>query len=107
MNQTKNIIDFFERIIKDDRLLPSHISMYVSLFQLWSVNSFRNPFRINREDVMKVSKIKSLATYHKCIRELHQSGFIVYSPSYNAYRGSLIEMTDFDSEVLFENIVVR
>jgi hypothetical protein len=107
MNQTKNIIDFFERIIKDDRLLPSHISMYVSLFQLWSFNSFRNPFRINREDVMKVSKIKSLATYHKCIRELHQAGFIIYSPSYNAYRGSLIEMTDFDSEAIVESTLVQ
>lgn len=107
MNQTKNIIDFFERIIKDDRLLPSHISMYVSLFQLWSFNSFRNPFRINREDVMKVSKIKSLATYHKCIRELHLAGFIIYSPSYNSYRGSLIEMTDFDSEVIFESTLFQ
>lgn len=102
MQQTKNIIDFFEHVIKDDRLLPSHISMYVSLFQLWSFNSFRNPFRINREDVMKVSKIKSLATYHKCIRELHQAGFIIYSPSYNSYRGSLIEMTDFELTTIFE-----
>ena len=107
MNQTKNIIDFFEHIIKDDRLLPSHISMYISLFQLWSFNSFRNPFRISREDVMKVSKIKSLATYHKCIRELHQAGFIIYSPSYNSYRGSLIEMTDFDSEAIFDSALVQ
>lgn len=107
MNQTKNIIDFFEHLIKDDRLLPSHISMYVSLFQLWSFNSFRNPFRINREDVMKVSKIKSLATYHKCIRELHQAGFIIYSPSYNAHRGSLIEITDFDSEAIFDSTLIQ
>lgn len=103
MKQTKNIISFFERVIEDDRLYPSHISMYVSLFQFWSLNRFQNPFRICREDIMKLSKIKSIATYHKCIRELYSAGFIIYSPSYNAYRGSLIEIIDFDSEKVCEN----
>ena len=98
MKQTKNIISLFERVIEDDRLYPSHISMYLSLFQFWSLNRFQNPFRICREEVMNLSKIKSLATYHKCIRELHCAGFIIYSPSYNPYRGSLIEIIDFESE---------
>lgn len=98
MKQSKNIISFFERVIEDDRLYPSHISMYVSLFQFWSMNRFQNPFRICREEVMKLSKIKSLATYHKCIRELHCAGFIIYSPSYNSYKGSLIEIIDFENE---------
>lgn len=98
MKQTKNISSFFERVIEDDRLYPSHISMYVSLFQFWTMNRFQNPFRICREEVMNLSKIKSLATYHKCIRELHCAGFIIYSPSYNPYRGSSIEIIDFESE---------
>lgn len=94
MDHNKNMMGFFECLIKDDRLLPSHISMYVSLFQFWSLNHFQNPFRICREIVMESSKIRSLATYHKCIRELHQAGFIIYSPSYNSFKGSLIEMMD-------------
>ncbi len=98
MTQTKNFSSFFERVIEDDRLYPSHISMYVSLLQFWSMNRFQNPFRICREEVMNLSKIKSLATYHKCIRELHGAGFIIYSPSYNPYKGSLIEIIDFESE---------
>ncbi|QBO59598.1 hypothetical protein NBC122_02797 [Chryseobacterium salivictor] len=103
MKQTKNIISFFERVIEDDRLYPSHISMYVSLFQFWSLNRFQNPFRICRKEVMNLSKIKSLATYHKCIRELHCAGFIIYSPNYNSYIGSLIEIIDFESEVKDKN----
>ena len=98
MKQSKNIISFFERVIEDDRLNPSHISMYVSLFQLWSLNQFRNPFRICREEVMNLGKIKSIATYHKCIRELYEAGFINYSPSYDSYKGSTIEIIDFDSD---------
>ncbi|QOW09909.1 hypothetical protein Q73A0000_05810 [Kaistella flava (ex Peng et al. 2021)] len=98
MKQSKNIISFFERVIEDDRLNPSHISMYVSLFQLWSLNRFQNPFRICREEVMKLGKIKSIATYHKCIRELYEAEFIIYLPSYDSYKGSLIEIIDFESE---------
>lgn len=103
MKQTKNIISFFERVFEDDRLYPSHISLYVSLFQFWSMNRFQNPFRICREEVMNLSKIKSLATYHKCIRELHYAGFIIYSPNYNPYKGSLIEIIDFKNEKIDEN----
>lgn len=103
MKQTKNIISFFERVTEDNRLYPSHISMYVSLFQFWSSNRFQNPFRISREDIMKLSKIRSIATYHKCIRELYHAGFILYSPSYNSYKGSLIEIIDFDSVKVYEN----
>ncbi|MFT3920019.1 hypothetical protein [Cloacibacterium sp.] len=88
--------------MKSDQFLPSHISMYVSLFQLWSVNGFINPFRICREDIMKLSKIKSFATYHKCIRELQDAGFINYLPNYNSYIGSLIEIKDLDIPRIFQ-----
>ena len=98
MKQTKEISSFFERITVDNQLYPSHISIFVSLFQSWSVNSFQNPFRICRENVMKSSKIKSFATYHKCIKDLHNAGYIIYSPNYNSYKGSLIEIIDFETE---------
>ena len=97
MKQSKNIVRFFERVVEDDRLYPSHISMYVALFQLWSSNHFQNSFRISREEVMKLSKIKSIATYHKCIKELCDAGFIIYLPSYDSYKGSLIEIINLES----------
>lgn len=97
MKQSKNIIRFFGPVIQDGRMNPSHISLYVSLFQLWSISRFQNPFRICRQGVMKLSKIKSFATYHKCINEIHNAGFINYSPSYNPYEGSSIEIIDFES----------
>jgi len=103
MKQSINIISFFERVVEDDRLYPSHISIYVSLFQLWSSNHFQNSFRICREEVMKLSKIKSIATYHKCIRELCEAGFIIYLPSYDSYKGSLIEIIDFESRNIEKN----
>ena len=103
MKRSNNIIRFFERVVEDDRLYPSHISMYVALFQLWSSNHFQNSFRISREEVMKLSKLKSIATYHKCIKELCDAGFIIYLPSYDSYKGSLIEIIDLESKNVEKN----
>jgi hypothetical protein len=102
MNYTTNINSFFDCVIQDNCLLPSHISMYVSLFQLWRINEFRTPFRICRKELMKLSKIKSFATYHKCIRELHHAGYINYCPNYNSYKGSLIEIRDLGNNKVLE-----
>lgn len=98
MRENNKIIDFFGSVIKDQRMTPAHLSLYVALFQLWSINEYVNPFLICRKDVMQLSKIKSFATYHKCITEMHEAGFIVYSPSYNSYVGSSIEIVDFEIE---------
>ncbi|THV57545.1 hypothetical protein [Chryseobacterium candidae] len=96
MSQTKDIINFFAHVIKDNRLHPSHISIYVALFQCWSMNRFQSPFRVYRGEVMRLGKVKSLGTYHKCIKELHLAGFIMYSPSYDPYIGSLVDIVDFE-----------
>ncbi|WP_241277905.1 MULTISPECIES: hypothetical protein [Chryseobacterium] len=56
---------------------------------------------------MKLGKIKSFATYHKCIRDLHNAGFIIYSPSYNSYKGSLVEIVDFENEDIDKNTIVQ
>ena len=107
MNQANKIIDFFGNVIKDDRMVPSHISLYVSLFQLWSRHQYQTPFRVSRKEVMKLAKIRSFATYHKCIKELHSAGFIIYSPCYHPYEGSLVEIIDFESEDFEKNKIVE
>ncbi|PZR01315.1 MAG: hypothetical protein DI539_28590 [Flavobacterium psychrophilum] len=94
MKQSKNIIRLFENVVWDETMLPSHISMYVSLLQLWSTNQFLKSFRIHRDEVMKLSRIRSLATYHRCIRQLDTAGLIDYAPSYDPYKGSLVEIIE-------------
>jgi len=98
VNYIKLLAGFFEKVSEDDRLNPSHVSMYVSLFQMWNANRFVSPISISRSLVMKVCKISSNATYHKCIKELHQVGYLTYSPSYNPYKGSLVFLFDFYPE---------
>lgn len=90
MNHTKHLTSFFDRIIHDHDLNPTHISLYIALFQAWNVNRFQNPISISRDELMRISKIYSKATYHKCIRELNNKDYIRYEPSFNPYKGSLV-----------------
>lgn len=95
MNYIKHLSGFFDKVSQDHRLNPTHISLYVSLFQFWNACRFHNPISISRNEVMKVSKICSKATYHKCIRELNDYGYLSYQPSYNPFKGSLVYLFDF------------
>ncbi|WES98307.1 hypothetical protein P2W68_01540 [Chryseobacterium arthrosphaerae] len=97
MGKSNSIIGYFARFVQDSQMYPTHISLYVALFQLWGRNRFQTPFSICRKDAMELSSIKSFATYHKCIKEIHNAGFIIYSPNYNSYKGSLIEIIDFET----------
>lgn len=85
----------FEHISKDSRLNPTHISLYFALFYLWNTNYFRDKFYINRDDVMKLSKIGSRTTYHRCIKELNHWSYFEYLPSHNSFHGSKIRMFNF------------
>lgn len=90
MNYIKHLAGFFERVATDDRLNPTHISMYVSLFQFWNASHFQNPISISRSELMKISKICAKATYHKCMRELNDWQYLKYKPSFNPFKGSLV-----------------
>lgn len=109
MNYIRHLAGFFDRVAKDDRLGPLHVSMYVSLFQFWNASRFKNPISISRSEVMRISKICSKATYHKCIKELNEFGYLKYKPSFNPIRGSLVYLFNFESgsEQLHEPILTK
>lgn len=61
------------RTATDDRLTPHHVSLYISLFSLWNLHHFRNPISIARQEGMQLSKIGSVNTYLRYLKELRQS----------------------------------
>jgi hypothetical protein len=98
MNYIRHLSGFFNRVEKEDSLNPTHISLYMSLFQAWNINRFVNPISISRSEMMGVSKICSKATYHKVMKDLDKMGFIKYEPSYNPFRGSAVHLVNLESE---------
>lgn len=95
INYIKHLNGVFAQFAKDNRLNPTHISLYIGLFQLWNQNYFVAEFYISRDEAMAYAKIGSKSTYHRCIRELSHWDYILYSPSHNPYKGSRIKMFDF------------
>src|ERR1700759_3174837 len=73
------------RMGTDKRILATHVSLFTALFIFWQRDGFVSPFAITRKTVMAFSKIASIATYHKCIRELDEIWLhplsTVFSPS--------------------------
>lgn len=99
MNYIKHLTGFFDRVAKDKLLNPTHVSLYMSLFQFWNCNRFRNPISISRDEIMRISKISSKATYHKCLKALHAQGYIKYEPSYNPFKGSHVFLFNFSDDL--------
>ncbi|TNF50264.1 MAG: transcriptional regulator [Bacteroidetes bacterium] len=97
VNYIRHIESVAVRMSEDDRLNTAHVSMYLALFLIWNHNRFQNPLSINRSEVMKISKIGARATYHKCMTELHEWGYLNYQPSHNPLRGSLVNLFNFDT----------
>ena len=99
MNYIKHLTGFFDKVAKERSLNPTHVSMYMALFQFWNCNRFKNPISISRDEVMRISKISSKATYHKCLKNLHSLGYIKYEPSYNPFKGSQVYLFNFSDEL--------
>jgi hypothetical protein len=97
MNYIKHLSAFFEIVADDNSLFPTHISLYMALFQFWNLNRFQNPVSICRKEILQLSKIGSYNTYHKCMHDLHRLGYIKYEPSHNQFIGSLVHLYNFDT----------
>ncbi len=105
INYIAHLNAVFEQFSKDGRLNPTHISLYMALFQLWNFHFFREQFHIDREEAMNLSKIGSKSTYHRCIKQLHHWKYLRYIPSHNPFRGSRIRMFNFEkcSEAMMDS----
>ena len=83
---------FISHIRNDDRLHSNDISLYFILFYVWNRSYFKNPFQVNRDEMMTLSHIGSKDTYMNCIKRLHACGYIIYTKGQRQYEQSWIEI---------------
>ena len=74
---------FYDLIEEDPMIGPGHICLFISLCHISSRNKSVGEVSFRRAELMKLSKISGIATYHKYIKELAEGGYIKYKPSYN------------------------
>lgn len=81
---------FMDKASLDGRIMSSHICLFTALYQSWRAQAKCNPFKVTRKELMRVSKIASTSTYHRCMTDLHALGFIRYLPSYHPLLASRV-----------------
>jgi hypothetical protein len=81
---------FMNMVREDPRIGPSHISLFLAILITHRSQGYEMPVAVYSRDLMKQAKISATGTYHKCLRDLKDCGYIKYIPSYNPVLGSLI-----------------
>lgn len=94
MDKFTQLSCFINRMVSDSRLKPVHISLSLALCHGWIANQFQRSYRVSRSMLMRDSRIRSPATYHKALNELQMYGYFKYSPSYHPNKASKIEILD-------------
>ena len=97
MNYVRHLNKFFSLVYRDDRLTTSHLGLYFAIFHYWNLNHFQNPFSFPRKNIMQLAKIGSKNTYHKCLKDLHQSGYIKQINGTGMYQKPQISIIRLDN----------
>jgi hypothetical protein len=97
MNYIRHLNGFFAQLAEDKRMSSYHISLYFALFQQWNEQRFAEQFIITRGETMDLSRLGSLNTYARCMKELTEWGYIRYNPSSNLHAGSRVTCIRFDT----------
>ena len=97
MNYIRHLNGFFARLAEDKRMSSYHISLYFALFQQWNADRFGEQFVIGRTETMNLSRLGSVNTYARCMKELSEWGYIRYNPSSNIHAGSRVSCIRFDT----------
>jgi hypothetical protein len=94
MDKSKPLSDFFSAIEQDGRISITHIGIYAALLQYRIENGFVNPIQVFGHEIMRIAKVSAPITYHKCVKELSEYGYINYMPSFKRNQGSKIYFPD-------------
>ncbi|HEV7378472.1 MAG TPA: hypothetical protein VGN64_01655 [Dyadobacter sp.] len=88
-----------DRVWHDPQLRSVHICLYAAIAYHCTLSAV-GFIQISRKTLMRSARIKSIATYHVCIRQLRELGYIDYRPSYHPLRASRIALAGKDDQEL-------
>lgn len=82
------------KISADQKLYPSHCFILLALLGVYQEKNYSMPFQISRRKLMCLTKVRSIATYHKCIKELVSLWYILFELSYDPLTRSDVYLTE-------------
>ncbi len=96
MNYIRHLNNAWKQLAAQEKATPHHISLYLTVFQLWNKSRFQNPLSIKREEVMWLAKVGSVSTYTRCMKQLHHWEFWEYKASFNPMVGTRVHLYSFE-----------
>lgn len=90
MDKFAQLTAYLHKIVADRRLKPVHLSLSLAICETWINNHYEQPFRISRSELMRDSRIRSYATYHKALKELQRLDYLRYIPSYHPVKATTV-----------------
>ncbi len=90
MENIQEFKELYDVLLNDKRIRTVHMSLYMGFFLMRILKDYQNPFSITRREMMQIAKIGSVATYHKCMKDLKTYRYIQYLPSFHPVKGSLV-----------------
>jgi hypothetical protein len=90
MEMCRPLAVFFDAIRSDPRICITHIGLFATLVQYWQAHDGVLPLRAYAHEIMPLAKISASTTYHRCIRDLHDFGYIDYRPSFKRNERSAV-----------------
>ncbi len=90
MDNLKILDSFFKAIENDFRIGTSHIAIFAALLQFRASKDYINPISAYSIEIQNIAKVVSPKTYHRCMRDLDNYGYLIYVPTKNKNKRSSI-----------------
>jgi hypothetical protein len=83
VNEMSDIVVFMEDARGDPRIGPLHVSLYVAMSYCWLQQGGKESVEFTGKELMQIAKIAGGTPFYRCIKQLHEYGYIRYEPSFN------------------------
>lgn len=91
---SSSVWQFLDAIREDVRITPCHVSLFMAILCYDGCGRIGGKIYAFSHELMPLAKISSAATYHKCIKDLQEFGYIEYDPSFSRFVGSKIKIVN-------------
>jgi hypothetical protein len=90
-SKVKKVIVLLEKVLNRPEFNPSHIAVFTAILKEFLIQDVKDGFRITRGRIMRLAQIRSIATYHHCIKGLVKANLILYQPSFHPKLGTMVK----------------
>ncbi|MDR3712368.1 MAG: hypothetical protein P4L51_06105 [Puia sp.] len=90
MESNNELTLFMEKVKTDARIGPLHISIFMAILYRWRAEGYSNPLTVSAKLLMPLAKISGPQHFYRCMKQLHEFGYIRYEPSNNPAKPSQV-----------------